>query len=75
MPIDYGYIRQIIMTIEDDSDLIRNELRLAEKYPDNTTIVHMDKNRNLGKSFIAYSPSKLQGIKLTFLTLEFSPVV
>jgi hypothetical protein len=50
-----GYIRQIIMTIEDDSDLIRNELRLAEKYPDNTTI-------------------KLQGIKLTFLTLEFSPV-
>jgi hypothetical protein len=39
-----GYIRQIIMTIEDDSDLIRNELRLAEKYPDNTTIVHMDKN-------------------------------
>jgi hypothetical protein len=34
------------MTIEDDSDLIRNELRLAEKYPDNTTIVHMDKNGN-----------------------------
>jgi hypothetical protein len=26
-----GYIRQIIMTIEDDLDLIRNELRLAEK--------------------------------------------
>jgi hypothetical protein len=31
---------------QDDSDLIRNELRLAEKYPDNTTIVHMDKNGN-----------------------------
>jgi hypothetical protein len=26
--------------------LIQNEIRLAEKYPDNTTIVHMDKNGN-----------------------------
>jgi hypothetical protein len=26
--------------------LIQNEIRLAEKYPNNTTIVHMDKNGN-----------------------------
>jgi hypothetical protein len=26
--------------------LIRTELRLAEKYPDNTTIVHIDENGN-----------------------------
>jgi hypothetical protein len=30
--------------------------------------------RNLDRSFIAYSPFKSQGIKLTFLTLKSSPV-
>ncbi|VVH64982.1 hypothetical protein BSPLISOX_1104, partial [uncultured Gammaproteobacteria bacterium] len=41
-----GYKRQIIITIEDNPALIRDELRLAGKYPDNTTIVHMDENGN-----------------------------
>jgi hypothetical protein len=41
-----GYRRQVIITTEGNFELIRNELRLAEKYPDNTTIVHMDKNGN-----------------------------
>jgi vacuolar-type H+-ATPase subunit C/Vma6 len=41
-----GYKRQIIITIEDDPSSIQDELHLAAKYPDNTTIVHMDKNGN-----------------------------
>jgi hypothetical protein len=41
-----GYTRQILITTTDDLELIQNEIRLAEKYPDNTTIVHMDKNGN-----------------------------
>ncbi|VVH59726.1 hypothetical protein BSPCLSOX_1185, partial [uncultured Gammaproteobacteria bacterium] len=41
-----GYKRQIIITIENNPALIRDELRLAGKYPDNTTIVHMDENGN-----------------------------
>jgi 3-isopropylmalate dehydratase small subunit len=35
-----GYTRQILITTTDDLGLIQNEIRLAEKYPDNTTIVH-----------------------------------
>jgi hypothetical protein len=38
--------RQIIMTTENDPVLIQSTSQLAEKYPDNTTIVHMDKNGN-----------------------------
>jgi hypothetical protein len=34
------------ITIENNPALIRDELRLAGKYPDNTTIVHMDENGN-----------------------------
>ncbi|VVM27863.1 hypothetical protein BSPWISOXPB_3156 [uncultured Gammaproteobacteria bacterium] len=41
-----GYIRQIIITIEDDPGTIQDESRLAAKYPNNTTVVHMDKNGN-----------------------------
>jgi hypothetical protein len=41
-----GYKRQIIMTTENDPVLIQSTSQLAEKYPDNTTIVHMDKNGN-----------------------------
>jgi hypothetical protein len=41
-----GYTRQILITTTDDLGLIQNEIRLAEKYPDNTTIVHMDQNGN-----------------------------
>jgi hypothetical protein len=41
-----GYRRQVIITTEGNFELIRNELRLAEKYPDNTTIVHIDENGN-----------------------------
>jgi hypothetical protein len=34
------------MSIENNPALIRDELRLAGKNPDNTTIVHMDENGN-----------------------------
>ncbi|VVM19862.1 hypothetical protein BSPWISOXPB_8674 [uncultured Gammaproteobacteria bacterium] len=32
--------------IEDDPGTIQDESRLAAKYPNNTTVVHMDKNGN-----------------------------
>ncbi|VVH65482.1 hypothetical protein BSPLISOX_1238, partial [uncultured Gammaproteobacteria bacterium] len=41
-----GYKRQIIMTTENDPDLFQDQSELAGKYPDNTTIVYMDKNGN-----------------------------
>jgi hypothetical protein len=41
-----GYIRQVIITTEDDPNSIQDESRLAAKYPNNTTIVHMDINGN-----------------------------
>jgi hypothetical protein len=41
-----GYIHQVIITSEDEPSLILDELRLAEKYPNNTTIIHMDENGN-----------------------------
>ncbi|VVM27857.1 hypothetical protein BSPWISOXPB_3150 [uncultured Gammaproteobacteria bacterium] len=41
-----GYKRQIIMTTENDPELFQDQSELAGKYPDNTTIVYMDKNGN-----------------------------
>jgi hypothetical protein len=34
------------MTTENDPDLFQDQSELAGKYPDNTTIVYMDKNGN-----------------------------
>ncbi|WP_138146995.1 hypothetical protein, partial [Bathymodiolus heckerae thiotrophic gill symbiont] len=39
-----GYKYQVIVTIENDPTLLKNERNLAQKYPHNTTIVHMEKN-------------------------------
>jgi hypothetical protein len=55
----------ILSTIEDDLDLIRNELRLAEKYPDNTTIVHMDKNGNYKVVYVTHFESSLSHLLLS----------
>ncbi|VVH55911.1 hypothetical protein BSPCLSOX_1186, partial [uncultured Gammaproteobacteria bacterium] len=41
-----GYKRQVIIMTENDPDIIQSTSYLAEKYPDNTTIVRMDKNGN-----------------------------
>jgi hypothetical protein len=50
-----GYKHQVILTVRDDHGMIiddeahtllTNEQYLAEKYPHNTTIVHMDKDGN-----------------------------
>ncbi|CAB5500118.1 hypothetical protein THERMOT_1176, partial [Bathymodiolus thermophilus thioautotrophic gill symbiont] len=41
-----GYEHQIIVTTENDGTLSKAEGRAAEKYPHNTTIVHMDKDSN-----------------------------
>jgi hypothetical protein len=49
-----GYTRQILITTTDDLGLIQNEIRLAEKYPDNTTIVHMDQNGNENLACVSY---------------------
>jgi hypothetical protein len=56
--------------------LIRTELRLAEKYPDNTTIVHIDENGNSESNIIFLPPERTDipaslTLTLVLLTLFF----
>jgi hypothetical protein len=66
-----GYIRQIIITIEDDPGTIQDESRLAAKYPRDFILTKKTKVRNRQTKTLAKGSSLTTG---TFKSCRLEPV-